>query len=126
MYLLYADESGSVGDMGQQHFILAGVCLYERQSFWLANEMDKIAARFNPADPNAVELHGSPMYGGRKFWRAFSREARHEAIADCLKLFAASNISNRVFAIIIKKALFHLWTQLNMHLNSYQAVSIFS
>lgn len=105
MYLLYADESGSVGDMSQEHFILSGVCVYERQSFWLANEMDKIASQFNPADPNAVELHGSPMYGGRKFWRAFSREQRHKAIADCLRLLASSHISNRIFTIAIKKSL---------------------
>lgn len=34
--------------------------IFERQGFWLANELDVIAARFNPADPAVIELHGNP------------------------------------------------------------------
>lgn len=103
MHLLYADESGSVTDPNQKYFVLAGVCVFERQSYWLANEMDLIAARFNPADPNSVELHGNPMYGGKKGWRQFLKEMRHEAIKDCLRLLAASHPSNRIFACVVNK-----------------------
>jgi hypothetical protein len=65
MYLLYADESGSVGDSKQQFFVLAGFCVFERQGYWFAQELDKIAARFNPADPVSLELHGNPMHSGK-------------------------------------------------------------
>lgn len=65
MYLLYADESGTTQDPSQQYFVLAGLCVFERQGFWVSSELDKIAARFNPADPASVELHGSPMLAGR-------------------------------------------------------------
>lgn len=104
MYLLYADESGSINDPSQDYFVLAGISLFERQSYWFSERMDAIAHRFNPADPNAVELHGNPMHGGRKFWRQFPFAAREAAIKDCLKIITRSHISNRVFVSVVKKS----------------------
>jgi hypothetical protein len=105
MHLLYCDESGSVTDVHQSHFILAGISLFERQSFWIASELDKIAARFNPADPGSVELHGNAMLAGRKFWRQFPKEDRANAIKDALEVLNASHKSNRVFVCAINKTL---------------------
>lgn len=104
MYLLYADESGSTVDANQQHFVLAGFCVFERQGFWIAKELDAIAARFNPADPQAIELHGNPMVGGKGIWRQFPKDDRIRAIEDALKIFLASHPSNRLFASVIRKA----------------------
>jgi hypothetical protein len=103
MYLLYADESGSVGDPKQQFFVLAGFCVSERQGYWVAKELDKIAARFNPADPGSVELHGNPMQSGKGIFRRFPKEDRVTAIEDALKIFLASHPSNRLFASVIRK-----------------------
>lgn len=64
MYLLYADESGNITDINQKHFVLAGFCAFERQGYWLSNGLDQIAKRFNPAEPNTFELHGSPCSAG--------------------------------------------------------------
>ena len=101
MYLLYCNESGSSTDAAQQYFVLAGVCLFERQGFFIANELDQIAARFNPADAKTVELHGSPMYTGKKFWRQFPKEERIQAMKDVLAAFAASHPGNRIFSCVI-------------------------
>ncbi|MGL5076924.1 MAG: DUF3800 domain-containing protein, partial [Waterburya sp.] len=70
MYLLYVDESGTTHDPNQQYFVLAGFCVFERQGYWSANKLDEIAAKFDPAESTAVELHGSPMFGGRGRWRS--------------------------------------------------------
>lgn len=105
MHLLYCDESGSVSDASQEHFILAGISLFERQGYWIAHELDKIAARFNPADPGSVELHGNAMLAGRKYWRQFSKLDRVNAIKDALQIFADSNRSNRLFLCVIKKSI---------------------
>ena len=102
MYLLYADESGSTYDAGQRYFVLAGFCVFERQCFWLDEELEKIAARFDPADTASVELHGSPMLSGKKQWRQYPKEERERAILDALHL-VKSHPSNRVFASVIKK-----------------------
>ena len=105
MFLLYADESGTVHDAKQQTFVLAGFCVFERQGFWIANELDKIAARFNPADPASVELHGNPMHSGKGIFRQFPKEDRLQAIEDALKVFLDSHPSNRLFASVVNKAL---------------------
>lgn len=105
LYLLYSDESGTPHDPKIKYFVLAGYCLFERQGFWLSNELDTIAAKFNPADPNSVELHGSPMFGGKGQWRRVAKEDRIAAMSAALKVFANSHASNRMFACIIEKNL---------------------
>jgi hypothetical protein len=104
MCLLYADESGSIHDANQQYFVLAGFCVFERQGYWIAKELDKIAARFNPADPAAVELHGSPMAAGRGVWRQHQKADRMKAMEDALQVFLSSHPSNRLFASVMHKA----------------------
>jgi hypothetical protein len=103
MYLLYADESGSVGDPKQQFFVLAGFCVFERQGYWFAQKLDEVAARFNPADPASVELHGNPMNSGKGIFRRFTKGDRATAIEDALKIFSASHPSNRLFACVVRK-----------------------
>lgn len=77
--------------------------MFERQGYWISYEMDKVASRFDPANPNSVELHGNPMYGGKKFWRQFPKDMRHNAIRDCLHIFSRSHPSNRIFACVVDK-----------------------
>jgi hypothetical protein len=105
MYLLYVDESGSASDDRQSHFVLAGLCIFERQGYWIAEKLDGIAARFDPAEPAKVELHGSPMFKGRKFWRSFCPTARCQAIKDALQVIQQSHPSNRLFASVVRKSL---------------------
>lgn len=104
MHLLYLDDSGSANDASQRYFVLAGLSLFERQGFWLAQQLDQIAAKFNPADPSSIELHGSPMMGGSKVWRAFPKPDRIDAIKEALNVFARSHPSNRAFAVAVDKA----------------------
>lgn len=101
MYLLYADESGTPGGADQEHFILAGITVFERKAHWLSLEMDKIAARFNLENPNGVELHGNTMFAGRKMWRRFEKEDRIQAIKDALKLVDGRHY--RIIASVVRK-----------------------
>lgn len=101
MFLLYADESGSPGGSDQDHFILAGITVFERKAHWLSLELDKIAAQFHPADPGALELHGSPMLVGKNFWRKVSKPARIQAIKDALSLIDGKHY--RILASIVNK-----------------------
>ena len=104
MHLLYLDESGSLSDPNQEYFILAGLSIFERQGYWLSQELDKIAARFNPAEPQSIELHGSPMLQGRAEWKAFTYDSRFNAMIDALSMFANSHPSNRLFAAVVSKS----------------------
>jgi hypothetical protein len=102
VFLLYADESGSPTGADQEHFVLAGVSVFERKAHWLSLELDKIAARFNEQDPTSVELHGNPMFAGRNFWRKHPKQARLDAIKDALKLIDGRYY--RVFASVVHKS----------------------
>ena len=101
MHILYIDESGHPLDPQQKYFVLAGVSVFERQTHWLVEKLNEIAKRFNPAEPGSVELHGSPMFGGKKFWRTHTRTTRSEAIKDALRVLANSHHSNRIFAAVV-------------------------
>jgi hypothetical protein len=84
MHLLYLDESGSVADASQRFFVLAGVSVFERRTHWVEQKLDEIAQRFDPDQPEEVELHGSPMRAGRGSWRDKPFSVRQDAIKDAL------------------------------------------
>lgn len=102
MHILYVDESGQTAGEAGKYFILAGISVFERQTHWLAKELDNIASRFNPAEPEKIELHGSPMLNGKKIWRKFKRSERKQVIIDALGILAKAHPSNRIFAIGVK------------------------
>ena len=101
MHLLYADEAGHVSDSSQKHFVLCGVSVPEDKAWWLCQDLDRIAARFNPADPSAIELHGSPMVNGRGVWRSFPLQDRIKAIRDAIDLI---KLPVRIFAVAVEKS----------------------
>lgn len=106
MHLLYLDESGCITDSRQRYFVLAGVSVFERQTHWIEQSLNSIAARFNPTDPHLIELHGSPMRSGRDGWKKHAPYAdRMQAIKDALSVVPASTSrGTRLFAAVIRKA----------------------
>lgn len=106
MHLLYLDESGSVGTPNQRFFVLAGVSVFERQTHWIEQELNKIAERFSPGNPHAMELHGSPMRAGREGWKQFPLPDRLQAIKDALQVGVADQSwkNVRLFGAVVKTA----------------------
>lgn len=104
MHLLYLDHSGDPIDPAQRHVILAGLSIFERQTHWLAQQVDEIAARFNPGDPMAVEIHASPMVSGRGIWRKFPKLDRLSALRDCCQLLADSIKTTVLIGACIEKS----------------------
>ncbi len=105
MHLLYVDESGSVSDPAQQYFVLTGVSVFERKTHWIEQNLNDIAKEFSPADPYAVELHGSPMRSGREGWKSFPLPNRLDAIKNALKVGIADHCPKGVclFGVVIRK-----------------------
>jgi hypothetical protein len=66
MYLLYVDESGSTSDPNQNYFVLSGISVHEKKTYWVEREMNVIASKFDTSNPYNIELHGSPMRSGKK------------------------------------------------------------
>ncbi|MDR1462601.1 MAG: DUF3800 domain-containing protein [Azoarcus sp.] len=105
MHLFYVDDSGSVTDPSQKYFVLAGVAVFERKTHWIEQVLNDVAMRFSPADPYAIELHGSPMRAGRDGWKAHPLPDRLAAIKDALKFGVADHYPKgvRLFGAVIKK-----------------------
>lgn len=101
MYLLYVDESGSTKDPEQNYFVLSGIAVFERQTHWIEQSMNKIAQRFSSNEPYDYELHGSPMRSGRNEWKGLPLEQRMQAIEDCLQLIVEKKI--RIFSAVIEQ-----------------------
>lgn len=106
MHLLYLDESGSVGDPNQRHFVLAGVAVFERATHWVEQDLDNIASQFQHTFGDTMELHGSPMRSGRGEWKGVDRAARALAYLNALRVGIASRYpkSVRLFGVVINKS----------------------
>lgn len=103
MYILYMDESGSTAADGR-HLVLGGLAIFERGLFHRIEEVDRCVAGFRlGVDPQEIELHGSPMYGGRGIWRRTpSRAAREDMIHRALGTLQ-HKASVRLFATIVDR-----------------------
>lgn len=104
MHLLYLDESGHPDDPNSNFSVLAGFAIFERQTHWLERQLDAIVKRFPTYEGNALELHGSEMYGGKNAWRAIAPEARSQAVVDILSLLSDRRLNLRIFASVIEKS----------------------
>lgn len=104
MYLLYVDESGSVRNPTERHFVLAGVAVFERQIYHLISHADRLVAQWGLGSVHDVELHASVMANGsRSPWKGIVRNKRLEAIRDALDLLGSSHASVKAFAIVVDK-----------------------
>ncbi|MBI1900529.1 MAG: DUF3800 domain-containing protein [Planctomycetia bacterium] len=66
VYLLYLDDSGSAKNPTEDYLVLGGICLLENQVDHFTQELDQIARRLNPNDPDPVEFHASDIWSGRE------------------------------------------------------------
>ena len=104
MFLLYIDGSGAVGSPHDDHFVLAGVAVYERQIFHLIQHLDRVVNSFGLGEASSVEIHGSPMFGGRgRLWRSVPRERRMEMMAQVLQELTRAAKSVRAFGVAVDK-----------------------
>ena len=104
MHLLYADESGSVGNPDDTHFVLAGFAVFERDTHWIERDLEAIAARFAPDESHTIELHGNPMRRGRGRWGRYPQATREQAILDALAIGVRDRQHRpRLFAAVLRK-----------------------
>lgn len=105
MYLLYLDDAGSVKSRDERYFVLSGICLFERQIYYLSRGLDELAKAICPQDHEALEFHGSHMLSGKGFWSSIrdkSERAAHirHALEECMKLQGKWTL----FGVVVEKA----------------------
>ena len=104
MLITYLDDSGTISNRNERHYILAGVCIFERQVFHLEKAMNAVAQGTGLVEsPGYLELHGADMYARRKAWRKFrTREEACEVICSALR--AAHKAKDwRLFGVVVDK-----------------------
>jgi hypothetical protein len=86
MHLLYVDDSGSVGNPQEKHFVLGGVAVFERGIYHVIKALDDIVEGFGlGGSAHDIELHGTDMYGGRCApWRQLQRAERERFLSAAL------------------------------------------
>lgn len=108
MHLLYLDDAGSVGNPGDKHFVLAGIAMFERQTYWLQVALDqlaeKLALRLNNPEPERLEFHGNPIRKGNGWWRKMGPSERRSVITDAL--LAARTLRGQwgLFGVVVDKS----------------------
>jgi len=99
LYLLYIDESGQHGG---RHFVLAGVAVFERQTYWLADALEQIQLHFLPSLKGPVEYHASPIRAGQDPpWNTLKAAERHQFLDAVYKTIADGQVV--LFASIIER-----------------------
>jgi hypothetical protein len=104
MYLLYLDESGNPDDPSDKHFVIGGVAVFERTTFFLSNEVDLIQQKHFPSLP-PIEFHASHIRNGKGFWRGIDAPTRDFVLQDLAQVIAKANNPGVVlFSAVIEKS----------------------
>lgn len=67
MHILYVDEAGTQREA--RHFVVAGLSLFERQTYHLAEELSRLQARYFPEETDPVEFHASALRAPAEYAR---------------------------------------------------------
>ena len=103
MHILYADESGTHDQAGT--FVVAGLAVFEQETYWLAQHLDRLAEQYFPDLTERVEFHASHLHVAegvsRPPFSMLDRQHRADLRDDIYRIIGESNA--RAFAAVIAK-----------------------
>ena len=103
MYLLYLDESGNENDPNDKYFVLAGLALFERQTYFLTKDIDAVQDKHFP-NHQPIPFHASEIRSGRNLWRRMEPEKRDAVLDDLSAAVMKSPARGRIlFAAAVEK-----------------------
>ena len=108
MYILYLDESGTHDESG--HFVVAGIAVFERQTYFLAQGMERLQREFFPHRDAPINFHaselGAPDRHVKSPFNELTAERRIELIRRVYQNIAEGNDRDwwRLFAVSIEKS----------------------
>jgi Protein of unknown function (DUF3800) len=104
MHILYLDESGTQKET--RHFVVAGLALFERRTYHLAEALNRLQDRYFPQADEQVELHASALRAPDKHTKppydALPRPKRLELLDAVYDAILESE--PRLFAVVMDKA----------------------
>lgn len=104
MYLLYLDESGNENDATDRFFVLGGLAIFERQTFFLSKSIEAVQDKYFP-NHQPIPFHASEIRSGRGIWRKVEPQIRQAALHELCSAIKCSPSKGRVlFAAAVEKS----------------------
>ena len=105
MHIAYLDESGTHSEA--RYFVVVGLAVFERETYFLARSLDQLQARYFPNEAAAqISFHASALRApkGRLAppFDSLSDERRKQLIHDVYQVIAESGA--KIFAVAMEKA----------------------
>ena len=104
MHILYVDESGTTKE--SKYFCVAGVAVYERETYFLSRALDELQERYFPEWEGPTEFHASRLHQqAQRLVPPFDQltfDQRNEVRDAVLRIIADSNAS--LFGVALEKA----------------------
>lgn len=103
MYVVYLDESGT--HASARYFVVAGLAVFERETYFLAQSLDQIQARYFPEVTTPINLHASSLRAPDDRvpvpFNQLTREQRSSLATDVYNVIAGSKA--KVFGVAMEK-----------------------
>ena len=105
MYLLYVDESGDPNNKNDNHFVLGGVAIFERQIYHLNEALNELQQQFFPTTTETIEFHASDIYRRNKEpWHSLPRARCQEILNSVYRVIYESHLAGVVlFSVVIDR-----------------------
>jgi hypothetical protein len=104
VHILYLDESGTHSDA--RYFVVAGVAVFETDTYFLAQDLDSLQATYFPASTEPIAFHASPLrsaFGQSKDpYPSLGKAERRALTSDIFGAIARPHV--RLFAVAMEKA----------------------
>lgn len=104
MHIVYLDESGTHTEA--RYFVVAGLAVFERNTFFLARDLNDLQAKYFPQSTDLIEFHASSLHApeGRvpSPFDQLTTQQRKQLIADVYQIIIDSRAT--IFAVVMEKA----------------------
>ena len=103
MYLLYVDESGNPDGAEDRYFILGGIAVFERQTYWLNSAVDQLQETILPGAQ--VEFHAQAITSHHEDpWHSLPTVTRTKTLEGLCKIICDCKEAV-LFAVAVERAI---------------------
>src|SRR3989304_5499649 len=95
MYILYLDESGNENDPADRFFVLGGIAMFERQTYFLNEKLDQVQEKLFPGH-QPVPFHASEIRTAKNFWRQVDPALRAAVIPEITSAIQSCHDRGRI------------------------------
>jgi hypothetical protein len=105
MYLLYVDESGDPNNPKDNHFVLGGVAVFERQIYHLSEALNQLQQQFFPTITEPIEFHASDIYRRNSApWHSLPKDKCQEIVQSVYRVISESHeVGVVLFSVVIDR-----------------------